>query len=44
MANVWKSSVTRSMTKHLTEQELSDLIVKLDDVVMMVCESYEIRA
>jgi hypothetical protein len=44
MANVWKSSVTTDMTKHLTQQELSDLIVKLDDVVMMVCESYEIGA
>jgi hypothetical protein len=44
MTNVWKSSVTTGMTKHLTEQELSDLIVKLDDVVMMVCESYEIGA
>ncbi len=43
MANVWKSAVTTE-TKHLTEQELSDLIVKLDDVVMMVCESYEIGA
>ena len=44
MANVWKSSVTTSMTKHLTQEELSDLIKKLDDVVMIVCESYEIVA
>jgi hypothetical protein len=44
MANVWKSSVTKGMTKHLTEQELSDLVAKLDDVVMMVCQSYEIEA
>lgn len=44
MATVWKSSVTTSMTKHLTQQELSDLVAKLDDVVMMVCESYEIGA
>lgn len=44
MADVWKSSVTKSMTKHLTEQELSDLVDKLNDVVMMVCQSYEIEA
>jgi len=44
MANVWKSVITTSMTKHLTQQELSDLVAKLDDVVMMVCESYEIGA
>jgi hypothetical protein len=44
MANVWKSSVTTSMTKHLTQEELSDLVTKLDDVVMMVCLSYEIGA
>ena len=44
MATVWKSSVTTNMTKHLTQQELSDLVAKLDDVVMMVCESYEIGA
>jgi len=44
MANVWKSSVTTSMTKHLTEDEKADLIAKLDDVVMMVCQSYEIEA
>jgi hypothetical protein len=44
MSNVWKSSVTSSMTKHLTEDEKADLIDKLNDVVMMVCESYEIKS
>jgi len=44
MANVWKSTVTSSMTKHLTEDEKADLIDKLNDVVMMVCQSYEIKS
>jgi hypothetical protein len=44
MSNVWKSSVTSSMIKHLTEDEKADLIDKLNDVVMMVCESYEIKS
>lgn len=42
MANVWKSSVTAGMTKHLTEDEKASLAQELDDAVMEICQSYEI--
>lgn len=44
MANVWKSSVTSSMTKHLTDDERANLALELDDAVMRVCQAYEIGA
>jgi hypothetical protein len=44
MANVWKSSVTVGMTKHLTDDERANLVQQLDDAVMEICQSYEIGA
>ncbi len=44
MANVWKSSVTTSMTKHLTDSERENLIQELDDAVLQICDAYEIGA
>lgn len=44
MANVWKSTVTTSMTKHLTDDERANLVQQLDDAVMEICQSYEIGA
>jgi hypothetical protein len=44
MANVWKSSVTSGMTKHLTDNERANLAQELDDAVMEICQSYEIGA
>jgi len=40
--NVWTSKVTKSMVKHLTDDEISQLADALDKAVMQVCESYEI--
>ena len=44
MANVWKSSVTVGMTKHLTDDERAELAQQLDDAVMEICQSFEIGA
>lgn len=43
MANLWNSSVTKGMTKHLTEDEKSQLIEQLNDAVMEICQSFEVE-
>jgi hypothetical protein len=44
MANLWNSSVTVGMTKHLTEAEKAQLTEQLNDAVQEICESFEIGA
>lgn len=43
MSTIWKSSVTSSMVKDLSEGEIEVLIADLDDAVMLVCQDFGIE-
>lgn len=39
---MWQSKLTKSMVKHLTDEEQVDLFTQLDDAVASICEEFEI--
>jgi hypothetical protein len=41
--DVWASSVTKEMTKGMTDNEIEMLITDLDDAVMAVCQDFGIE-
>ena len=41
--DIWTSSVTKEMTKGMTDDEIAVLIADLDDAVMAVCQDWSIE-
>ena len=40
---IWQSSLTEEMVVDLSSQEISLLVEALDQAVMEVCQSYEVK-